>query len=48
MSTDKNFEEKLETWRREAKHGDVVTGRGVDVAGGPIPETRRLLWRSGR
>ncbi len=38
MSTDGNFEEKLDTWRREAKHGDVVTGRGVDVTGGPIPK----------
>ncbi|HEY1582193.1 MAG TPA: NrfD/PsrC family molybdoenzyme membrane anchor subunit [Chthoniobacterales bacterium] len=38
MSADHNFEEKLDTWRREAKHGDVVTGRGVDVAGGPIPK----------
>lgn len=38
MSADKDFEEKLETWRKEAKHGDVVTGRGVDVAGGPIPK----------
>ncbi len=35
---DKNFEDKLETWRREAKHGGAVTGRGVDVAGGPIPK----------
>ncbi len=38
MSADKDFEERLETWREEAKHGDVVTGRGVDVAGGPIPK----------
>ncbi len=38
MSTDQNFEDKLETWRREAKHGGAVTGRGVDVAGGPIPK----------
>lgn len=37
LNSDPNFEEKLATWRREAKHGDVVTGRGVDVAGGPIP-----------
>ena len=33
-----NFEDKLETWRLEAKHGGAVTGRGVDVAGGPIPK----------
>ncbi len=38
MSTDQNFEDKLETWRKEAKHGGAVTGRGVDVAGGPIPK----------
>ncbi len=38
MSTDQNFEDKLETWRREAKHGGGVTGRGVDVTGGPIPK----------
>jgi hypothetical protein len=38
MSTDQNFEERLDTWRKEAKHGDAVTGRGVDVAGGPIPK----------
>lgn len=38
MSTDQNFEDKLETWRLEAKHGGAVTGRGVDVAGGPIPK----------
>src|SRR3954469_21865148 len=33
-----HFEEKLDTWRKEAKHGTVVQGRGVDVAGGPIPK----------
>lgn len=38
MNAEKNFEEKLETWRKEAKHGDVLSGRGVDVAGGPIPK----------
>jgi hypothetical protein len=32
-----NFEERLESWRKEAKHGGAVAGRGVDVAGGPIP-----------
>ncbi len=37
MSVDRNFEERLESWRKEAKHGGAVTGRGVDVAGGPIP-----------
>ncbi len=37
MTDDKNFEERLETWRKEAKHGSAVTARGVDVAGGPIP-----------
>ncbi len=35
---DKNFEDKLDSWRKEAKHGGAVTGRGVDVAGGPIPQ----------
>ena len=38
MSTDKNFEDRLDQWRKEAKHGDAVNGRGVDVAGGPIPK----------
>ena len=38
MSTDQNFEDKLDSWRQEAKHGGAVTGRGVDVAGGPIPK----------
>ncbi len=38
MSTDRNFEERLEKWRKEAKHGDAVSGRGVDVTGGPIPK----------
>ena len=38
MSTDQNFEDKLEIWRKEAKHGGAVTGRGVDVTGGPIPK----------
>ncbi len=38
MSTDQNFEDKLDSLRREAKHGGAVTGRGVDVAGGPIPK----------
>lgn len=37
MKADGNFEERLESWRNEAKHGGAVTGRGVDVAGGPIP-----------
>ena len=38
MSAERNFEERLESWRKEAKHGGAVTGRGVDVAGGPIPQ----------
>ena len=38
MSTDRNFEDRLDTLRKEAKHGGSVTGRGVDVAGGPIPK----------
>ena len=33
-----DFEERLESWRAEAKHGGAVVGRGVDVAGGPIPK----------
>ncbi|MBA3830573.1 MAG: polysulfide reductase NrfD [Chthoniobacterales bacterium] len=37
MSADRNFEERLESWRKEAKHGGAVSGRGVNVAGGPIP-----------
>jgi hypothetical protein len=32
-----NFEGRLSALREEAKHGAPVHGRGVDVAGGPIP-----------
>jgi hypothetical protein len=32
-----NFESRLDALREEAKHGTPVHGRGVDVAGGPIP-----------
>ncbi len=38
MSTEQNFEERLDSLRKEAKHGGAVVGRGVDVAGGPIPK----------
>ena len=31
----RNFEDRLDAMRQEAKHG--ITGRGVDVSGGPIP-----------
>ncbi len=34
---DPAFEQRLETLRREAQAGRPVNGRGVDVAGGPIP-----------
>lgn len=37
MSVERNFEDRLDALRKEAKHGGAVTGRGVDVAGGPIP-----------
>ncbi len=37
MSAERNFEDRLDSLRKEAKHGGAVTGRGVDVAGGPIP-----------
>ncbi len=37
MKTDKNFEDRLSTLREQAKHGAPLRGRGVDVAGGPIP-----------
>jgi len=32
-----NFERRLEALREEAKHGAPVQGRGVNLAGGPIP-----------
>jgi hypothetical protein len=37
MKSHRNFEDRLDTMRMEAKHGTPVQGRGVDVAGGPIP-----------
>jgi hypothetical protein len=37
MSTEPDFEVRLGRLREEAKHGGPVPGRGVDVAGGPIP-----------
>ncbi len=37
MNADRNFEDRLDSLRKEAKHGGAVTGRGVDIAGGPIP-----------
>lgn len=37
MSVEHNFEDRLDSLRKEAKHGGAVTGRGVDIAGGPIP-----------
>ena len=37
MSTAPDFEARLDSLREEAKHGGPVPGRGVDVAGGPIP-----------
>ncbi|MGB8341987.1 MAG: NrfD/PsrC family molybdoenzyme membrane anchor subunit [Chthoniobacterales bacterium] len=37
MSTAPDFEARLDSLREEAKHGGSVPGRGVDVAGGPIP-----------
>jgi len=33
----RNFEDRLDAIRQEAKHG--ITGRGVDVSGGPIPRS---------
>lgn len=38
MTTDRNFEDRLDTLRREARQGEPVAGRGVNVAGGPIPK----------
>ncbi len=37
MSPNQNFEKRLDSLREGAKHDGAVTGRGVDVAGGPIP-----------
>jgi len=33
----RNFEDRLDAIRQEAKHG--ITGRGVDISGGPIPRS---------
>ncbi len=38
MSTSRNFEDRLDSLRREAKHRGAVAGRGVDIVGGPIPK----------
>lgn len=38
MDPNPNFEDRLNSLRKEAKHGGAVTGHGVDVAGGPIPK----------
>lgn len=38
MSADRNFEKRLDALRQEAKRNGPVPGRGVDVAGGPIPK----------
>lgn len=35
---DLDFELRLSRLREEAKHGGAVAGRGVDIAGGPIPK----------
>jgi Polysulphide reductase, NrfD len=37
MTTNSPFEKRLEELREEAWGKGVVAGRGVDVAGGPIP-----------
>jgi hypothetical protein len=37
MSTAPDFEARLDSLREEAKYGGSVPGRGVNVAGGPIP-----------
>ena len=37
MSAEPDFEARLDALREGAKHGGAVTGRGVDVSGGPIP-----------
>jgi Polysulphide reductase, NrfD len=38
MKANPNFEERLDSLRKEARQGGAVTGRGVDIAGGPIPQ----------
>ena len=42
---DPDFEQRLETLRREAHVAGTVNGKGVDVAGGPIPVNRPRLNR---
>src|SRR5438132_13400476 len=37
MTTESRSEKRLEQWREQAWADGVVAGRGVDVAGGPIP-----------
>jgi hypothetical protein len=37
MNAKPDFEARLDALREGAKHGGAITGRGVDVAGGPIP-----------
>ena len=38
MNTDQDFEDRLSALREKAKQGAPLQGRGVDVAGGPIPQ----------
>ncbi len=38
MNASPHFEDRLDSLRKEAKQRGVVTGRGVDIAGGPIPQ----------
>ena len=38
MSTERDFEDRLDSLCKEAKHGGAVVGRGVDISGGPIPK----------
>ena len=37
MNRNPDFEKRLDDVREQAWKGGVVTGRGVDIAGGPIP-----------
>jgi hypothetical protein len=37
MNSSPNFEGRLDSLRKEARHGGAAGGRGVNVAGGPIP-----------
>ena len=41
-------EQRLEQLREQAWDKGIVAGRGVDVAGGPMPRTTRLLWSASR